>query len=117
MTDNILMSLLYILPIGGASYTLFKYCIVQFRVWKKGSANVEVLKSAGFKMILSFIGGFAAVTLGVLWLFMVWVPSIEFPPIVKIIFFILMVPFMCCIAALGGLSKVVEAGAGSATGV
>ena len=68
-------------------------------------------------MILSFMGGFAAATLGTLWLCMVWIPSIQFSPIVKIIFLILMVPFMCCLAALGGLSKAVEAGAGSATGI
>ena len=63
------------------------------------------------------MGGFAAAILGTLLLCMVWIPSIQFPLIVKIIFFILMIPFMCFLAVLCGLGKAVGAGAGSATGI
>ena len=117
MADKIFMSLFYILPIGGASYTLFRYCLGQSVVWRNSSINKEIVKSAKTKMILSFIAAMAAMTLGLLWLYMVWIPSIQFPLVVKIIFFILMIPFMCCLAALGGLGKAVQAGTGSVTGV
>ena len=48
---------------------------------------------------------------------MLWVPSIEFPLIVKIIFFILLIPFFCFISVLGGLTRAVAAGRGSVTGI
>jgi hypothetical protein len=69
------------------------------------------------KMILSFIAALASAFLGCIWIIIIWIPGIQLPFIVGILFFVLMIPFMCVLAAVGGLGNAVEAGAGSATGI
>ncbi len=117
MIEKILPSLFYILPLGGVAYSLYKFRNKQKDIMKVLTEDHPKRKSISIKMNLSLIGAFAATILCILWICLIWIPNIEFPYFIRIVFIVLMVPFLICGALIGGLGKAVEAGAGSATGI
>ncbi len=117
MTIKILITLIFIIPISGASYTLFKYSYRYNILRKKNLNNKELSKSTMLKMFFSFIAGIAGSTLAVLWLIILWVPNVQLPLYMKIIFGVLVIHFGIFLSLLGGLAKTMEAGGSSVSGV
>jgi hypothetical protein len=117
MIEILIPTLLYMLPVAGATFTSFKLlyrfvrCLLHKR--KSESANVvDYLKPAG--MILVSIWGIIMFSFMALCF---WFPTIDISQNVRTIGIIILVPYIIVVGSLYGLSRAVASGAGSATGV
>jgi hypothetical protein len=115
--EILIPTIFYILPVGGATYTIGKMFYRQLI----GIKESQEIGSARFSDLLKPFGTFILLIWGfLLCIFMIvtfWFPSIQMPKIIGIIGLILLVPYLVCVGALYGLSKAVTSGVGSATGV
>ena len=105
------------LPAAGATCAVIKlfynYAVELKNKRQRGSVETnDYLKL--FSMMLVSIWGIAILSFMVMWF---WFPTIEMPQSIRIVGFIVIVPYLIVVGALHGLSRVVAGGAGSATGV
>ena len=117
MIEILIPTLLYMLPVAGATYTslklLYRFVRSLLNKRKLELANViDYVKPIG--MILVSIWGFIMFSFMALWF---WFPTIEIPQNLRIIGIIFLVPYIIVVGSLYGLSRTVASGAGSATGV
>ncbi len=114
MFRNVFLSIIFILPFGVISYKLFKYYFRNREIISKVTSDDQLRK---WKVALSIIGAIICVALAFLWLAMVWVPDDQLPLIVKLLFYILLLPFILALvislAFINALGSAVEAGGGS----
>jgi hypothetical protein len=117
MIELLIPTLLYMLPVAGATYTslklLYRFVRSLLDKRKSESANVvDYLKPLG--MTIVSIWGFIMFSFMALCF---WFPTVEIPQNVRTIGIIILVPYIIVVGSLYGLSRAVASGAGSATGI
>ena len=117
MAELIIPTLLYMLPVGGATYTVLKLLYKQLheilRKRKLKTDNIwDYLKPFGMA-IVSIWG----LTIFLFLAMRFWFPPVELSQSLKVIGIIILIPYFIVVGALYGLSRAVAGGAGSATGI
>ena len=114
MFRSIFISIIFILPVGIISHKLFKYYFRNREFISKAISDDQLRK---WKVSLSITGAVICIALAMLWLAIVWVPDNQLPFIVKLFFYILLLPFIIAlvisVAFINSLGSAVEAGGGS----
>ena len=107
MLIQIILSLLFILPLFGSMSVLFKAVAGELKKKNIEDQNVSTVKIIGFS-VLSAIGFYIALFL--IWL--IWIPNFDLPYSLKIVSYCLAAPYLLGVIGISvALKKATEFGA------
>ncbi len=117
MFDKIMMSVIYILTLGGISGALFAYSYKQASVHKTKINSPDVGKKALIKKRISIVAGVFFAVSCFLGICSIWFPSIPFSRYFYIVVPIAMAAFFVFMLFYAGISRAEGVKVGSATGL
>ncbi|WP_152971832.1 hypothetical protein [Desulfatitalea tepidiphila] len=115
--EFLIPTLFYILPVAGATYTIGKIFYRQIVDFKKTQESGSTNFYGFIKLVGIFIFLVWGCLLSIFLIVVFWFPNIEIPKSIRITGLFLLIPYILCVGALYGLTRVIESGAGSATGI
>ncbi len=117
LPNKIIMTLFYILPLSGVTYTFGKMLHRQLIEWKKKKGTDSRDTYEYVKLIAIFIMFVWGCCLCIFFIVSFWFSNVEIPKTLNIVCLILIIPYFMGMFVLYGLSRAVAAGSGSATGI